>query len=167
MIQEFATYTAKPTLRNSVLPRTAICGANRLAAHRLHGRDNIGTELCVPIEDQKALRLLVPLPGLVQLYPDPRRIGIARHVVVNDATAIMTNDEEAIQNAEGQRGHREKIHRCNRLPMIPQEGQPALCRVGWSWRPVAPSVTPLVPIPRSRASTTRHECAVRPKLDSP
>ena len=50
------------------------------------------------------LRLVVPLPGLVQLHPDPKRIGIARHIVVDDATAIMANDEEAIQNVEGSVG---------------------------------------------------------------
>jgi hypothetical protein len=31
MIQEISTYTANPALGNSVLPRTAECGANRLA----------------------------------------------------------------------------------------------------------------------------------------
>jgi len=51
MIQEVSTYTANPALRKSVLPGTAECGPNRLAAHRLHGRDHIGAELCVPIED--------------------------------------------------------------------------------------------------------------------
>ena len=101
MTREISTYTANPALRNSVLPRTAICGPNWLATHCLHSGDDITAELCVPIEDQKALRLLVPLPGLVQLHPDPKRIGIACHIVVDDATAIMANDEEAIQNAEG------------------------------------------------------------------
>src|ERR1035438_5862191 len=32
MIQEISTYTANPALGNSVLPGTAECGANRLAA---------------------------------------------------------------------------------------------------------------------------------------
>jgi|SRR6516165_548625 len=50
-IQELSTYTANPALRNSVLPRTTICGPNRLPAHRLHGGDEIGTELGIPIED--------------------------------------------------------------------------------------------------------------------
>ena len=55
----------------------------------LHSGDDITTELCVPIEDQKALRLLVPLPGLMQLHPDPKRNGIARDIVMDDATAII------------------------------------------------------------------------------
>ena len=72
-----------------------------MAAHRLHRGDDIGTELGIPIEDQKALRLLAAFPGLAELQPNPKCIGIARHMVVNDAPAIMANDEKAIQDAEG------------------------------------------------------------------
>src|ERR1022692_203096 len=57
VIEQVPPHTANPPLRNSVLPRTAECSATRLAAHRLHGRDYIGAELGVPIEDQKSLRL--------------------------------------------------------------------------------------------------------------
>jgi len=71
--------------------------------------------------------------------PTQSALGLRDHIVVNDATAIMAKHEEAIQNAEGQRGHGEKIHRCDRLPMISQGGQPALCRVGRSWRPSHPA----------------------------
>jgi hypothetical protein len=72
MIQEISTYTANPTLRSSVLPGTAKCGTNRLAAHRLHSGDHIGTELGVPIEDQESLRLVAAFPSFVQLQVDPR-----------------------------------------------------------------------------------------------
>jgi hypothetical protein len=58
MIEEIPTYTANPALRNSVLPRTSECSPNRLAAHCLHGRDNIGTELRVPIKDQEPMELI-------------------------------------------------------------------------------------------------------------
>src|ERR1035437_7407017 len=133
MIQEIATYTAHPALGNSVLPRTAECGANRLAAHRLHGRDHIGTELGVPIEDQEALRLLAVFPSLVQLQRNPKRVGIASHVAVQDPTPVVADHEEAVQNAEGQWRHREEVHRCDRLAMVPQESQPAPGGIGRSW----------------------------------
>src|ERR1039457_989291 len=81
MIKEISTDTANPALRNSVLPRTAECGPNRLAAHRLHGRDNIATELRVPIEDQESLRLLAVFPGFVQLQRNPKGVGVASYVV--------------------------------------------------------------------------------------
>ena len=67
VIEQVPPHTANPALRNSVLPGTAECGPNRLAAHRMHGRDDIGAELRVPIKDQKALRLLAAFPSFVQL----------------------------------------------------------------------------------------------------
>jgi len=51
-------------------------------------------------EDQKERRLLAAFPGLPELQPNPQCIGIARHMVVNDAPAIMANDEKAIQDAK-------------------------------------------------------------------
>jgi hypothetical protein len=63
VIEQVAPYAANPALGNAVLPRTAKCGANRLAAHHLHGRDHIGTELGGPIEDQEALRRLAVFPS--------------------------------------------------------------------------------------------------------
>src|ERR1039458_6583557 len=78
VIEQVPPHTANPALGNSVLPRTAECGANRLAAHRLHGRDHIGTELGVPIEDQEAFRLVAVFPSLVQLQRNPKGVGIPR-----------------------------------------------------------------------------------------
>ena len=75
MIREIPTYTANPALRNSVLPRTSECSPNRLAAHCLHARDNIGTELRVPIKDQESLRLFAVFPSFVQLQLDPKGVG--------------------------------------------------------------------------------------------
>src|ERR1039458_1077872 len=76
MIQEISTYTAHPALGNAVLVTKKQVEANRLAAQRLHGRDHIGTELGVPIEDEEALRLLAVFPSLVQLQGNPKRAGI-------------------------------------------------------------------------------------------
>ena len=89
MIQEISTETAHPALGNSVLPRTAKCGANRLAAHRLHCRDHIGAELGIPIKNQEALRLFAVFPSLVQLQGNPKRAGIASHVAVQDPTPVV------------------------------------------------------------------------------
>jgi hypothetical protein len=38
----------------------------------------------------------------------------------------MRNDEEAMKNSKGQRGHGEEFHRRNSFPMIAQEGRPSL-----------------------------------------
>jgi len=96
MIQEISTYTANPALRNPVLPGTAECSPNRLAAHRFHGRDHIGTELCVPIEDQESRRRFVAVPSFVQLQRNPEGVGIASHVVVKDSTPVVADYEKAV-----------------------------------------------------------------------
>src|SRR5664279_6176708 len=108
MILEVATYTANPAFRHSVLPRTSECSPNRLAAHRLHSRHDIGTELRVAIEDQEALRPVAVFPGFAQLQRNPKRIRIASHIVVEDSTTVVADHEKAVQNAEGQCGHSEE-----------------------------------------------------------
>src|ERR1700739_3723695 len=51
----------------------------------------------------------------------------------------MTDDKEAIQNAEGEGGHREKVHRSDCLTMIPEERQPAFGGIWISRNPSQPS----------------------------
>src|ERR1035441_667725 len=157
VIEQVPPHTANPPLRNSVLPRTPECSATRLAAHRLHGRNYSSTELGVPIEDQEALRLFAAFPSFVQLQGNPKRVGIASHVAVQDPTPVVADDKEVVQNAEGQCRHREEVHRCDRLAMITKKNQPAPGDIGRSWGLAAPSAKPLVPIDRSRAWATRHE----------
>src|ERR1035441_4538358 len=133
VIEQVPPHTANPALSNAVLPRTAECGANRLAAHRLHGRDHIGTELGVPIEDQEALRLVAVFPSLVQLQRNPKGVGIASHVAVQDSTPVVADDEKAVENAESKRGYGEEVHRGNGLAMITKKNQPAPRGIGRSW----------------------------------
>lgn len=82
VIQEIPAHTANPALRNSVLPGTTEGRAYRLGTYRLHGRDDIRTELRIPIEDQEAPRLFAAFLSFVQLQHNPKGIGIASHVVV-------------------------------------------------------------------------------------
>src|SRR5205814_10347244 len=49
-----------------------------------------------------------------------------RDVNVQDAPTIMTDDEEAVEHAEGNRWRGEEIHGRNRFPMVSKERQPAL-----------------------------------------
>ena len=64
--------------------------------------------------------------GLPQLLDDPTARRMLRDVYVQDASTIMTDDEEAVQHAERNRWRSEEIHGCNRFPMVSKEGQPAL-----------------------------------------
>jgi hypothetical protein len=62
-----------------------------------------------------------------------------RDVEVQDAPPIVTDDKEAVQNAERNRWHCEEVHRRNRFPMVSKESDPALGRVRMSRRPLHPA----------------------------
>ena len=50
------------------------------------------------------------------------------NVAMYNTPAIVTDDEEAVEQAKGNRWNREEIHRPNGLPVVPKKGEPAL---GW------------------------------------
>ena len=76
------------------------------------------------------------MPGWCRRQPDRRML---RNVDVQDAPPIMTDDEEAVEHAERNRGHREEIHGGNRFPMVAKKCQPALGVVGISRRSLHPT----------------------------
>jgi len=58
---------------------------------------------------------------------------------MKNALLVVRNDEEAVQHAEGQRRHREEVHRSNRFPMIAEKGRPSPCRLRASRRSPHPA----------------------------
>ncbi len=59
---------------------------------------------------------------LPQLLDDPTARRMLRDINVQDAPTIVTDDEEAVENAERHRWHREEVHGGNRFPMVAKEG---------------------------------------------
>jgi hypothetical protein len=55
------------------------------------------------------------------------------NVAAENFAAVVTDDKEAIQDAEGECWHRKQVHGCDGLTMIPEEGEPALAGI-WSSR---------------------------------
>jgi hypothetical protein len=62
-------------------------------------------------------------------------------IEVQDASTIMTDDEEAIERAEGDRRNSEEVHRSNRFPGITEKGKPALGRLRIASCPFHPTQT--------------------------
>jgi hypothetical protein len=48
---------------------------------------------------------------------------------MQNSPSVMGDDEEAVENAKGQRQHGEEIHPGNNLPMTTQKRGPSLCRL--------------------------------------
>jgi hypothetical protein len=59
------------------------------------------------------------------LQSHPQCLGIASHVAVQNATAVMTDDdEEAVQNTKRQCGNGKEVHRRDGFTMVTQKRQP-------------------------------------------
>src|ERR1035437_1307781 len=57
------------------------------------------------------------------------QVRMPSNIAVQDSPPVMGNDEEAIQDAEGQSRHGEKVHRRDRFSVVGQEYRPTLCRL--------------------------------------
>lgn len=57
---------------------------------------------------------------------------MARHVEMQDLTAVVAQDEKTIEKAESHRRHGEEAHRGDGSPVIPQECHPSLGSFGIS-----------------------------------
>ena len=58
---------------------------------------------------------------------------------MQDPPTIVADGKEAVEDAEGDRGHGEKIHGRDRFPVIHKKRTPALDRVGISGRSLHPA----------------------------
>ena len=76
---------------------------------------------------------------LAQLLHDPETGRIARDVEMQDASAIMTNEEEAVKESEGGGVDCEKVHRGNDFEVIFEKCLPPSNPVGVPWRPLDPA----------------------------
>src|SRR5580692_10110521 len=60
-------------------------------------------------------------------------------IEVQDTPTIVTDDEKAIERAEGNRRNREEVHRGDRFPVIAEKGKPVPGRLRISRRPFHPT----------------------------
>jgi hypothetical protein len=75
---------------------------------------------------------------LPQLLDDPAG-RILRDVEMRDTPAIVADDKEAVEDAEGDRGHGGEVHGRNRVAMIAKKGQPTPGKFGISGCPRHPA----------------------------
>jgi hypothetical protein len=127
VIQEVTPATPYPTLCNSILPRTFERSADRIHPQGSNRGRDFKSILGITIKDDE------PRSGskwkcFSQLLDDPQACRMLCNIEVQDAPTIVTDDEEAIERAKGDRRNSEKVHRGNRFPVITEKGKPAR---GW------------------------------------
>jgi hypothetical protein len=138
VIQEITPATPYPTLCHSILPRTLERGADRIHPQGSNRCGDFQSILGITIKDDE------PWSGFKwkcfsQLLDDPRACRMLCDIAVQDAPTIVTDDEEAIERAKGDRRNREKVHRGNRFPVITEKGKPASGRPRISRCPFHPT----------------------------
>ena len=60
-------------------------------------------------------------------------------IEVDDAAAVVADDEETVEHVEGERRHGEEAHRSDSLAVIAQKGQPTLAGLRMSGRSPHPA----------------------------
>src|SRR5215469_10529375 len=87
--------------------------------------------LGIPIENEEP-RSRIKRERLPQLLNNPKAHGMPCDIAVQNTSAIMADDEEAVEHGEGDRGNREEIHCGDGFPMVTKKSEPTL---GWVWIP--------------------------------
>ena len=80
----------------------------------------------IPIPQQVARLDAVTWKGLPDLLGGPRGGGMGGDVEVEDAPAVMRQNDEAEEQVESGRGNDEEIAGCRGAKVIPKEGAPGL-----------------------------------------
>jgi hypothetical protein len=106
------------------LPRTANTH-HTLDPAGVQKRAHLGTEFPVTIKDDVTVRAW-KRERLSELLHDPVASRVRRRFEVQNAAAMMFDDEEAIEYAKSQRGHREEVECGDHFAVILEERQPAL-----------------------------------------
>src|ERR1035437_9948011 len=116
-VEQAAAAASDPTLGDTILPRTLNRGTDRCHLQRADRGWHFQSVLRIVVEYEKSGRGIAG-KSFSQLLHDPGASGVASEVEVQNAPAIMTDDEEAVQNPKGESGDGEEIHGSDSFPMI-------------------------------------------------
>src|SRR5437879_6438588 len=98
MIEQVSPATANPTLGHAVLPRTTKRSFDRFTAYCPDSSLYFASEFRISVEDQILARRRVG-KSFPQLLHNPSSGRMSGDVEVQDSSAVVTDDEEAVENA--------------------------------------------------------------------
>jgi hypothetical protein len=129
MIEQIASATFYPALGDAVLPRTLVGRLNRIDLHGSHSNWDFQAVFRVTIKDEE-LGSSAEWKCFSQLVDDPHTRRMLRDVEVQNTPPVVTNDEEAVENAERDGGNCEEVHCSDGFPMVPEKSHPPFGRLG-------------------------------------
>jgi hypothetical protein len=112
VIQKVTAAAAYPELRDTVLPGTCEGSPDRTYFQGANGCGDFQPVFCVAIENEEAWSR-IKRERLPQLLNNPQAHRMPCDIAVQNAPAIVANDEEAVKHSEGERRHCEEIDRRN------------------------------------------------------
>lgn len=120
VIEQLAATASDPALGDTILPGAPNRGSRTGYFHRADCGRDLQSILGVMIQNQEPGRGLVR-KGFAQLLDNPTAGGMPGNIAMQDASAVVADDEEAIEYIECQSGDREKIHGGDGFAVIAQK----------------------------------------------
>jgi len=111
-------------VKHSPSPRRLNTRALRSEARRLQEGNHIRIEFRVVVENGITIRTSLG-KGFPQLLHHPLGSQMTSNVEVQNPAPAMLDDEEAVQELEGQRGHGKEVEGDDHFTMVSEEGEPA------------------------------------------
>jgi hypothetical protein len=93
VIQQLTAATTDPAFRDAILPGAFEGSLNRIYLQGSNRCRDFQSVLCIPIEDEKP-RSRIKRKRLSQLLDDPQARGMLGNVEVQNAPAVMGDDEK-------------------------------------------------------------------------
>src|SRR5260370_33584842 len=125
MIQAFVSNGANEPFHISPLPRRPGRRHYLFDSHRLYLADKLLTEDPIAIAQQIAWRTL-PRKSVPKLLHRPLRCRMIGDAKLENAPAIMRQNQENVEYLEPKCRHSEKVHRHDALHMVFKERSPSL-----------------------------------------
>jgi len=124
VIEQVSPAVSNPTFGYAVLPRTPEAGPLRCDAEAFDCFDDFRVEVRASIKNQK-LRGRIKRERFAQLLDDPSAGWMPCNVVLQNTSAIMRDNEEAVQHSEVDRRDGEEVHCGDNFTVVAEKRRPS------------------------------------------
>ena len=135
VVQQLTSATSNPPFGHAILPGAAECCLQRSDPHASNCRRHLESVFRIVVQDE-VIRIGNIRECFAQLLRDPDAGRLGGDVEVQDAPAVVRNDEKAIEDVKCACRNGEEINGCDDFSVVAQKCQPALT---WIWFPGTPA----------------------------
>ena len=125
VVETLPPYGSHEAFSIRILPRRSRCGEDFVDTETVDPTAELVAEDAVAIAEQVLGRGVFG-ERLDDLLGGPGSAGALGDAEVKNATSVVSQDKEDIQNPKRRGGYREEIDRCQRADVVVEEGAPGL-----------------------------------------